>query len=69
MWTGGVGMQQRLRQCAELERSFFPSCFSVLLRPVSVGFSRRRQGKRKEKPFGVHVLMTDTVAERERERE
>lgn len=27
-------MQQRLCQCAELERSFFPSCFSVLLRPV-----------------------------------
>lgn len=23
-----------LCQCAELERSFFPSCFSVLLRPV-----------------------------------
>lgn len=26
-------MQQRFRQCAELERSLFPSCFSVLLRP------------------------------------
>lgn len=31
--TGEAGMQQRLRQCAELERSLFPSCFSVLLRP------------------------------------
>lgn len=31
--TGEAGMQQRLGQCAELERSLFPPCFSVLLRP------------------------------------
>lgn len=27
-------MLQRLCQCADLQRSFFPLCFSVLLRPV-----------------------------------